>query len=505
MVNIQPTAGTYGLFKNYNYQPWTAIAELVDNSISSWVTNRDKFLDNELLKVEIEFNNFGGGQLLIRDNAAGIDEDAFFNRAFALAKPPPDLSSISRFGVGMKAAACWFADNWLVSTTALGESVERTLEWDTAEIIASEITDLAPTTIEVSPSKHFTEIKMWNLHHPISSPATAKKVKTHLGKMFRRFISSGEIEIYFNGERLIAETYEPLFAPYFRSTSEPETEWHMPIEMELESGQIVTGRALVLSTMTKQKTGLNYFWHGRLIRGNFDPQYRPAELFGAPNSFRTGRLYIELDMDDFTPTIDKQNIAFDSSGTNEEDLIQALRKYIDKDSFPLLRQAENYRSKEPDVRSEVLVKVLDAVSKEISFSASDVLATPVDHLPEAPYSPRDQKEISETAQELKLVIDGETWQINITYGNAATDTAFVKIYENSVLDQEATWSLDLLIGLRNPFNVQYFNQETAPIITRLAAALAFGELMAKGAGAKYPSYVRNNFDRFLSFVLSQGS
>ena len=34
--------------------------------------------------------------------------------AFETGKPPPDTGGLSEFGVGMKIAACWFADKWKV-------------------------------------------------------------------------------------------------------------------------------------------------------------------------------------------------------------------------------------------------------------------------------------------------------------------------------------------------------------------------------------------------------
>ena len=133
MVDIAPTAGTYALFKNFNYSAWTALAELVDNSVSSWIQLREKIetapherfsrLTLEPLRVEIDTVS-EPGVVIVRDNAGGIAGPDFDNRAFALATPPEDLTTINQFGVGMKAAACWFANDWSVRTCAVSDSEE---------------------------------------------------------------------------------------------------------------------------------------------------------------------------------------------------------------------------------------------------------------------------------------------------------------------------------------------------------------------------------------------
>ena len=53
-----------------------------------------------------------------------------FPRAFRPAELPPDRSGLCEFGMGMKSAACWFARQWEVRTSALGEPVERTVSFD---------------------------------------------------------------------------------------------------------------------------------------------------------------------------------------------------------------------------------------------------------------------------------------------------------------------------------------------------------------------------------------
>ena len=40
-INIRPTSSVYATYKRLSYQPWTAIAEFVDNSTQSFYDHRE--------------------------------------------------------------------------------------------------------------------------------------------------------------------------------------------------------------------------------------------------------------------------------------------------------------------------------------------------------------------------------------------------------------------------------------------------------------------------------
>jgi Histidine kinase-, DNA gyrase B-, and HSP90-like ATPase len=114
-VNIRPGVSVLSVLRHLNYSPWFALAEFVDNSLQSYIENKSKL--HELhgpawrLRVSIDIDTSWPGRITIRDNAAGIGNDAF-PRAFRPAVIPPDRTGLSEFGMGMKSAACWFAPNW---------------------------------------------------------------------------------------------------------------------------------------------------------------------------------------------------------------------------------------------------------------------------------------------------------------------------------------------------------------------------------------------------------
>ena len=96
--------------------------------------------DNFILDVRVEINE-PENKISIRDNAAGIGETDF-SRAFRTAEVPPNNTGLSEFGMGMKSAACWFADNWSITTTAIGETQLKKVSFDMKKIFEDKLEEL---------------------------------------------------------------------------------------------------------------------------------------------------------------------------------------------------------------------------------------------------------------------------------------------------------------------------------------------------------------------------
>src|SRR6266700_7170017 len=162
-VNIRPGVGILSVLRHLNYKPWFAMAEFVDNSLQSYLHNRELLKklhgDGFRLKVAIELDRSDELRIRIRDNAAGIATNEYA-RAFRPAAIPSDRTGLAEFGMGMKSAACWFAPRWRVRTTALGETVERAINFDIASIVRDSIEELDVEESATTPSSHFTEIML---------------------------------------------------------------------------------------------------------------------------------------------------------------------------------------------------------------------------------------------------------------------------------------------------------------------------------------------------------
>src|SRR5579859_3860589 len=124
-VVIRPESSILSVLSHLNYKPWFALAEYVDNSLQSYLTDRallEKIhLGKSKLKVEVVLDH-ALGRIIVRDNAAGISESEF-GRAFQPAHAPLTKDGLREFGMGMKSASCWFAKRCRVRTKAVGEPV----------------------------------------------------------------------------------------------------------------------------------------------------------------------------------------------------------------------------------------------------------------------------------------------------------------------------------------------------------------------------------------------
>ncbi len=110
-INIRPTSSVYATYKRLSYQPWTAIAEFVDNSTQSFYDHKDELMAQKYAKgltVTIDYiTDKNGDSLVIHDNAYGMEWNDF-QRAIILDKPPVNTDGRNEFGMGLKTAACWF-------------------------------------------------------------------------------------------------------------------------------------------------------------------------------------------------------------------------------------------------------------------------------------------------------------------------------------------------------------------------------------------------------------
>ena len=500
-VDISPGVGVYGMFPSFNYKPWLALAEFLDNSISSFQANRERLvaLHGPDFKLRLMVNyDPESNVLVIRDNAFGIDTERFAD-AFALARPPEDLRFISRYGVGMKAAACWFARGWSVRTTALGEDIERTLDWVTKDIVDGSVTELVPRTKKVGSSEHYTVITLRDLIHPPNAPRTAMKIKEFLPNIYREFMRDGEVELLWNGEALSVVQPVVLEAPPQWDQQQPDRLWEENVTLKMGDGHTITGRVFVLKKMKRSYTALNLFWHNRLILGNIEPNHRPTELFGAGNSFETGRLCVELHMDDYEPTVDKSWFKFQDNESQLESIIDELKRQASL----ILRQAREYREPRidpeapvPDVGSVIVSPAGEVVVKPAPPTAADPYPTPTVPKPNEVMQPRELAKVV-------IAEDGLVWEIHLRQGVSPDDNEFVRIEEVPPSDDSEPNRLFVTLGGHHPFVLHYWSddQEIQRVLLLLASAIGFGEIAARHAGMKYASFVRNNVDRFLRLVI----
>jgi hypothetical protein len=204
-IQIRPEVTVLSVLRHLNYKAWFALAEFIDNALQSAIANSEQLnllhSGSFQLIVDVEIDVTAPGKIVITDNAAGINL-ADFPRAFRAAQIPNDRSGLSEFGMGMKSAACWFAEKWSVRSKALGESVERTIHFDVNHIVENKIESLNTEVREVAPDTHYTVVHLRGLHH-LPQGRTLGKIKDHLASIYRVYLRDKRLVLRLNNEPLV--------------------------------------------------------------------------------------------------------------------------------------------------------------------------------------------------------------------------------------------------------------------------------------------------------------
>ena len=504
-INIRPGVRILSVLSHINYRPWFAIAEFVDNSIQSFLHYEREIKqwdgDKAQLKVEIELDATEDGYLIVRDNAAGIHE-ADYHRAFRPAGMPLDTSGLSEFGMGMKSAACWFSPTWMVRTTALGESVEKTVRFDIAKIVEDNLEELTIESSSIEPSTHFTEIILSNLHKPPQG-RTIGKIQEHLASIYRVFIRKELLELHFRGEVLSYSEPKILRAPFHKSKSEAPRLWKKKIDFDFGTGLRVQGFAALRERASPSRAGFSLFRRNRLIQGSADECYRPALIFGRPNSFTYQRLFGELHLEGFNVSHTKDGFQWDE---NEEPFLDLLKEELNADPIPLLSQAEGYRVQS---RTRDLKKGAEAstqrTSKTVEEEVPPVVEEPLIKVAEEAPPPSDLPSTKESVanRTVSVEIDNELWEISIELSNDPAVGDWLGISDDP-------WDgnvrrVKIRMSLAHPFMLQYGGADASQIepLQRVAIAIALAEITARDSGVRKTKTFIRNINKFLRNALSK--
>lgn len=510
-VNIRPKVTVLSVLAHLEYKPWFALAEFVDNAIQSFQDRKAQIAEvdgrDPHLRVDIEVDH-GLQRIQILDNAGGI-APAEFPRAFRPAEVPPNRTGLAEFGMGMKTASCWFSPLWRVRTSALGDGVERTVTFDIDEIVHDQLEELLVEERDAPEDTHYTVIELERVRS-IPTGRTSGKIKEHLTDIYREFIRAGELELVYRGERLKYTEPGLLFAPSYSSDNEPTGEplqWRKPIDFDFGLGLRVRGYAALRATGSTRYAGFSLFRRRRVIEGSADEKYRPQEIFGAPNSFVSQRLFGELHLEGFSVSHTKDGFRWDE---NEDDFLQLLREHLDSEDLPLLRQARNYRESaakatKPAALEGVVRETVDTLSR---YGPDDMRAIrdegPADEAPPA--------EIPDTTlladRMFEIDTDGSVWQVWIQLSGDHASKEWLAIAESPRIEDGATSprTLRLRIGLENSFMrrfVRLDEPEHLEPIVRIAAGLGLSEHLGRMSGLKRAGEIRRNLNRLLSGSLAR--
>jgi hypothetical protein len=350
-------------FKRLPYRPWTALAELVDNSVSSFRLHR-KELDAAMKAtgdspyVTIVYNN-KDDILRVSDNAFGMDLEDIQN-ALTLGKAPTDQSQLSQYGLGLKTATIWFANETTIQTSRLGEPVRRTVTYRFSDLVEGK-TALQFTEEEADPDLHFTIIEMSKLdHHP--KTRTVSMIGTTLQSMYRRDLARG-LKISVNDRPL-------AFPPYTEDVWLKDADgkpYKKDFVIEID-GIKAKGWVGIFKKDAggRSKAGFALMWRDRAIKAEPDA-WKPQNIYGEVGSNDTvnQRLVGEIDISEFNVSHTKDEIVFmgDQEDAFQDALLEECRYMRETALIPYknLDGSESQRPKERDaVRTQRVIEEVES-------------------------------------------------------------------------------------------------------------------------------------------------
>lgn len=498
-IALQPSV--YSTFRALNNTVSFTLGEYVDNAVQSYLNNKNELLAVEPnYKLEIRITvDWEKRTITIYDNATGISIENY-EKAFEPAHIPLDKTGLNEFGMGMKTASVWLADNWCVYTKALGETVERFTDFDLPKVIKENKEELIVTETPKPANEHYTKIVLSNLSNQAPTPNQMDKIKRHLSSFYRKFIRNNEINIFVNDELLQYPDYEILEAPYYKNSESPDIFWKKEIDFEFGEYK-AKGFIAILKTMQQSANGIALLRRGRII----EEKYFPHVICGQIGSPRYKRIFGEIELDGFEVSFNKNKFR------DEENLyafMEALKDELTTPEFDLYGQAENYRQRAKEETTKIAKGITATLKKE---SKPRELAKRVQ---EAEIKAQDTQLTTNSETSIQnaetLGSHSDSFQLNDTdytlKVDLVNDTTTDKLYSVALEDSETLFDtanskiIVCKINLAHPFFTRFDQFKKAdnyqPIIA-IFKSLALAEIMASNRGTSNASNIRLLFNNYL--------
>ena len=310
-VSVRIGSQMYGRFEDLPNTVPHVLAEFVDNALQSFRDNRGELLaidHNYKLRViikilwdenEAKMSQRKATKFIVEDNAGGIAANRFVN-AFEPAKTPDNNTGLNEFGMGLKTAACWLGNKWVVHTKALGEGVSRIVSFDQALVTKNNLEEIDVKTQDADTNQHFTNIEIEVPTKNVPTEKSLEKIKTELASIYRNSLRNDEFELYVNNDPLSFTEYAILNAPYYKNPEGPSQVWKKDIDFAFGPYK-AKGFIGILRDLKSTQNGLVLSRRGRVIIGaEEDGRYFPKSIFGSSSgTFRYKRIFGELELEGF--------------------------------------------------------------------------------------------------------------------------------------------------------------------------------------------------------------
>jgi hypothetical protein len=512
-------------FKTQQNRHHFAIGEFIDNSVQSYMDNKEALNQIPGFKPTIKIF-VSPNEISIEDNCAGISKK-FEDRAFDIGKPNENVSGIGTYGMGMKVSACWYTDTWTVETKALDEDVIKIWSIDVNKIIDTGNVNIGPKNLKAKNVEPYTKITMSN-PHKVPTGQSVKSLKGYIGSMYRFFIIKDEINFEYNGELIkYVLPKRKKISSFPHSAEKPIIDWMTEIpRLDLGDGYWAEGFAFLHEKKNNPRNGFGIFWKNKLIEGSHSNPWVPSSAdYDDPEDkkkyaiFGTGNAAVDQRLDGWLHISSKFEVVFTKNQVIWEgrDLIlkEKLKAYL-KDC--IMWSEVNSDLPDDEKNQDLLYQVrelqylweppIDEPDSGPIFNPPSPGPGEVDPKP-IPIPPIPPEEEDPLEPEIDIPIDAET--VEFTYGPTKWTISIITLHNarNDFIqktdgpdgesgDQHRTMVIKINEG--NPFANKYFtsteNNDAIMGMKKMAVALVLSEVLAKETHDKALT-VRRNLNKIL--------
>lgn len=540
LVSIEWESTGYTVLKNLNSSVLGIFCEFIDNSLQSYRNKKEEILKyDSTFRLRIDIN-YDGQEIIIRDNAGGIDSKNYI-RALKPANRPDDATGLNEFGLGMKYAAVWISNEWELRSSAIGEGVERRVLFNYEKVVKQNLKELPYVEIEADPGKHFTEVRLRKLETKHVSPFRTNYLKSKIAFIYRNFIR-GESSFYapwkedfveFNvfGEKLEWEEYGFLNEQWWEDrqikfNNNPSFEWKFKFDWQRipyteeyidDKGQIqkinsyieVSGFVGILPDGNHSgKNGFVLFRRGRVVEG-IDGRIYPVDISGrSSRAFKYIRLYGEIHFRNVDISFDKTKLAINKERRDEvftviATMIKNVNFSISKErTYNFITQADKHRAHFSRPSAEKAIELLKSrkteKSKKDLYQEKIVAETRYDYAYDQKIEKKNSVEIDKLPenQSSEILIGSKNYKVLITF---STDDDYLY----NVNEDKNELKIIITVGMGYPIfieNPKFYEETSFSIIIGFIKTLAISEIKAKN-GRNISKDVRYGLNDYLKLIL----
>ena len=472
-VSVAIGTSMYGRFKDLPNTPSHVLAEFVDNALQSYRDNKSILESMEpdyKLRVCIYFAMDADGKIIsvdVNDNAGGISKDKF-NTAFMPAKKPDNNLGLNEFGMGLKTAACWLGEDWLVKTSAINEPESKTINFCLNDICAEDLRELPVKYKAENSQEHYTHIHIESPTSNMPSKKSIGKICNELSSIYRVSLRNKEFELYVQDKSITFEDYPVLNEPYVHDSEGSPIFWKKEVRVQIGpyKGKGFVG---ILKDIKQGRNGFVILRRGRAVVGNEDNHRYYPKFMGSQGTFKYKRLFGEIEVEGFNVSFNKNDIP---DRENLEALFDMIKEQIYLPDFNMLKQAEDYRvsTTKKDVLKIIRKHKNTPKDKKtpVSISSTTQPATS-DASNMVSIVPADDRDNS---YEDTFCVDGKEYTLKIDFCEGGTE-----LFYNDITDSDNN-ILTCKVNMNHPFfeNIDQKKSASSIVLIKSMAIAKFAAL-----------------------------